>query len=117
MGKDYIKILAAILFALAVACQSSPIPTLTPTPTPLWSEGQAIAIMKTWCLNGGLNSYSCRSKLSDYRDIDWSSEYDSVEQRWTITMIGQFFLNNTPSKPIVSYVYESTNSFEWYVNK
>lgn len=112
-----------LMVTFSGACgQQTPIPTPTPTSSPLWSEQEAIAVVKATCGNRLIepDSNSCDSVNGEWivNRPTWSAEYDSEERRWVVTMsdLETLFGRNLDTT-VVSYAYENTQTVEWHVNR
>ena len=107
-----------LMVIFGVGCnQPTPIPTPTPTPEPMWSEAEAIAVVKNWCYQGNWpNLTICERELSTAHDQQWRATYQPEEKRWAVSIMAQKLFGGSYLH-IVSYVYENTQTVEWYVNK
>ena len=103
------RLLLTIIAVVAVACsQTTPAPTFTPPPTPVWSEAEAIAVFKKWCQKGIYDNFpnitNCQRELVWWSDKKWSASYQPNDKRWAVTVAGET-LFGSPTDPIISYVY------------
>jgi len=109
------KSLLVLILVLAVACSQ-----VTPVSTPMWSEAEAVAVLKDWCQGGSYGSMQvsvCDRELSLWLNKKWSASYQQVDKRWVVTVEGESLFGSRNPDPIVSYVYENTQTVEWYVNR
>lgn len=113
MGHFKLVAIGSMLMVIfSVGCSSQPTPTSMPKP--MWSEAEAIAVVKGRC--SPLGSI-CGNELVTLTDEKWSAVYEPNAKRWAVSVVGQQLFSSQPPLHIVSYVYENTQTVEWYVNR
>jgi len=119
-----IMILTALVMMVVgtVSCMqpnAAPTSTTVPVPSPLWTEGEAIAVVKERCAEGvstafGVQMSKCQRETSGLRDLEWTARYDSRARRWDVRVSGlETFGRDKRVHPIRAYVYENTKTVEW----
>ena len=103
-----------VMVLVAVGCTN---PTHTPAtaaaPSPLWSEEEAIAVVKEQCANS-----QCQREISLLQDLEWTARYESRDRRWDVRVSGlRLFGRDKLVYPVRAYVYENTRTVEWFFDK
>ncbi len=111
-----------MMVVFSVSCTQlapTPTPTTLPTPSPLWTEAEAIAVVKERCAQGvatafGVQLSKCQRRTSGLQDLEWTARYDSRSRRWDVRVSGlELFGRDKRVYPIRAYVYENTQTVEW----